>query len=298
MPEKPKFKASKKKVIPVSERKFGIELEMIGDDDDIVAAVRAAGAQCENEGYHHVARRHWKVVTDSSLCYEGYELVSPILSGEAGTDEIVQVCRSLTRAGMKIKRTCGYHVHHDAAQLDLAEWKAFFKRWVVFESLIDLMLPRSRRSNGACKSVRRVVEGHARYTTQTRQPRNVNIINGAVCLADLMNEIERCSDLRAISEVVNDGGDRYHKVNLQSFWRYQTVEIRCHSGTIDPDKVVNWIVLTQALIEDSVLRPYLHLRHTGETLDSLFQCLPATTHRKAVADFYRHRIAQLNGQCP
>ena len=43
---------------------------------------------------------------------------------------------------------------------------------------------------------------------------------------------------------------RYHNVNLHCFWdRHGTVEIRCHGGTIDPDKVLLWVALHQKIVD-------------------------------------------------
>jgi hypothetical protein len=46
------------------------------------------------------------------------------------------------------------------------------------------------------------------------------------------------------------GGDnRYAFVNLQSYNRHQTIEIRGHNGTTDAVKVVNWIRILKAIME-------------------------------------------------
>ncbi len=43
-------------------------------------------------------------------------------------------------------------------------------------------------------------------------------------------------------------GSRYCFVNLHSYRKYQTLEIRGHSGTIDPTKIINWIKLIRILM--------------------------------------------------
>jgi len=43
------------------------------------------------------------------------------------------------------------------------------------------------------------------------------------------------------------GGDRYHK--LYAATPYNTVEFRHHSGTIDPDKILNWVHLTSKIMD-------------------------------------------------
>ena len=44
---------------------------------------------------------------------------------------------------------------------------------------------------------------------------------------------------------------RYRKMNLQSFSKYGTVEIRQHQGTLNWLKIVNWMIFTQALVTRS-----------------------------------------------
>jgi hypothetical protein len=39
------------------------------------------------------------------------------------------------------------------------------------------------------------------------------------------------------------GGDRYYAFNVQSWFKYGTVEIRLHHGTVNRDKIVNWALL-------------------------------------------------------
>lgn len=42
-------------------------------------------------------------------------------------------------------------------------------------------------------------------------------------------------------------GERYYAVNLTAFRKYKTIEIRLHSGTINAEKITNWIQLLKLL---------------------------------------------------
>jgi hypothetical protein len=46
-------------------------------------------------------------------------------------------------------------------------------------------------------------------------------------------------------------GGRYNKVNLCAFLRHGTIEFRQHSGTMNVDKVINWIVFCVNFVETS-----------------------------------------------
>ena len=68
-------------------RKFGIEMEIVGiDRQTALRALRAISISVQNEDYNHNTRGHWKLVSDSSV-HGGFEVVSPVLHGEAGLEE-------------------------------------------------------------------------------------------------------------------------------------------------------------------------------------------------------------------
>lgn len=98
-------------------RRFGVEVEAYNCTRERLARELAdAGIEVAVEGYNHTTRSHWKLVTDGSL--EGnntFELVSPILVGEAGLKELEKVCWVLELCDVKVNESCGLHVHIDAA---------------------------------------------------------------------------------------------------------------------------------------------------------------------------------------
>ena len=105
-----------------NERTFGVEVEFFLDRsrrrgahaDEVAQAVRNQGIECYVEGYNHMTRPHWKIVTDVSVSYEGLEIVSPILKGQEGLEELEKVLKGLSEVGAKVNRTCGIHVHNEA----------------------------------------------------------------------------------------------------------------------------------------------------------------------------------------
>jgi len=52
------------------------------------------------------------------------------------------------------------------------------------------------------------------------------------------------------SEIRHHGNDkRYCWVNLHSIFYRGTLEIRSHSGTVNPSKIINWIMIHQRALE-------------------------------------------------
>ncbi len=194
------------------DRKFGIELEIVGiNREAALRALHAVGINVQAEAYNHTTRGHWKFVSDASV-RDGFEVVSPVLRGEAGIEEAMTVAEALSDAGATANRTCGFHVHFDASDLSAANVKTIVHRYADHEAEIDAFMPPSRRgaANQFCAPV-------SRFLTH------------------------RFDEARTMDELVAAQPGRYFKVNLQSYRRHGTLEFRQHSGTVNANKVANWV---------------------------------------------------------
>jgi hypothetical protein len=196
---------------------FGIEIEMYNVDSSIVAyQLTSAGIPCNVEGYNHTTRGHWKIVGDGSISGQGAcELVSPVLNGADGLAQIDRVCMVLEANNAKVNRSCGLHVHHDANGFTADSLKKVIKTYARIEKMVDGFMPVSRR-------------GSRSYYAKS------------VIGIDYDRHIE---------DGGTEGGSRYYKVNCQSFYRHGTVEFRQHSGTVDADKIKNWVLFTALVVE-------------------------------------------------
>jgi hypothetical protein len=213
----------------VTNRKFGIEIEFVGVTRDAVAcALRAAGIEAYVEGYNHTTRPYWKIVTDGSLQYRGQrrtpyagELVSPVLQGAEGLEQLKTVCEVLTALpNCTVNRSCGLHVHLDCQRMTVGEIAKVFERYAKYESQLDLVMPRSRRGNSRwCDSIAGREESIKRCDSKTRQ--------GAAL-------------------------GRFYKVNLTNVSTRGAIEFRQHSGTTDFHKIANWLVFLQQFVEKSI----------------------------------------------
>jgi hypothetical protein len=194
-------------------RRFGVEIEAYNCDRNRLAQeLREAGIEVAVEEYNHETKNHWKLVTDGSLTgNESFELVSPILEGEAGLQELQKVCWVLDFCDARVNDSCGLHVHMDAADFTIETWQNLVITYRRLESTIDSFMPNSRRHNMYCQSLKDFSE----------------------------QRIRRTQNLMQLREVFH--GDRYHKLNLEAYACHRTVEFRQHSGTIDFIKMENWI---------------------------------------------------------
>lgn len=139
-------------------KKYGVEIEMwnIANIHRLAADLSSSGILTRVEGYNHTTRSHWKIVSDVSIRRAGScELVSPVLEGEAGLNQIKTVCEVLDRHNAKVAITCGLHVHHDARDLDAEKIKKVVKIYKRIEKRVDEFMPKSRRAgrNRYCGTV-------------------------------------------------------------------------------------------------------------------------------------------------
>jgi hypothetical protein len=169
-------------------------------------------------------------VTDASVLSQelpgcGLELVSPILKGQEGMEQLKKVCQAMKMAGARINKTCGLHVHHDAQDFETAEFKNLIKIYIRFESVIDSLVSKSRRENNNryCRGLSHI---------------NIKDVTKATEYFQLYNLLE----------------SRYRKLNIFSYATHGTVEFRQHQGTIEYEKIANWVKLTQAMVERAAAR--------------------------------------------
>ena len=240
-------------------RRFGIEIEAYNVDTLVLKqALKQAGINIEVEGYNHTTRNHWKIVSDSSIQGQrSFEIVSPILEGESGINEIDIVCQVLEQTGAKVNKSCGLHIHFDAEGLSLDTWKRIYKNYAKLENTIDGFMPDSRRgnTNRFCKGFK-------------------NIQN-------FSNKINNASSLRAISEIFNN--DRYYKINPTSYSRHNTCEFRQHAGTMDYRKITRWIKFLHNLCEFSI-----NFEVSDTTLNGLTKF-----NQAAISEYYKFRTQKL-----
>lgn len=195
-------------------RNFGVEIEAYNCTMDRLAReLQAAGIRVAVEHYNHTDHQdHWKLVTDASLSGRNtFELVSPILHGEDGINELEKVCWVLELCDVKVNDSCGLHIHMDAQDFTMQTWKNLAISYKRLETVIDGFMPRSRRNNRYCLPLRDITE------TSILQARTV-------------------TDLRRAFN-----NNRYHKVNIEAYTRHSTVEFRQHGGTTNFTKMSAWI---------------------------------------------------------
>jgi len=225
----------------VPSQTFGIELEATGLGRDgrriefsrslaqrILDALRAAGLPAASEPLDEHSNACagkdnsvWNCEPDPSC---GWEVTSRILRGREGFAEIVDACRVLeaefAAIGLRVDHpTVGTHVHLGWMK-DLEALKQLMILGAYFEpALLSLVAP-SRARNRYVRSVR----------------------NRARKLMSLRT-------MEAWEAYFANHRRKYLAVNPSHlFAGYSSVEIRHHSGTIEPGKILGWVSLWMRLL--------------------------------------------------
>jgi len=234
-------------------RTFGVEFEGHGVRmSTLVRKLRDAGINAGESYYSNRDTSFWRVKPDGSLRGDSpFEIVSPILQGEAGLAEMKLVLDTALAAGAKVNITCGFHVHWGVGDWDLPNFRNLAARYVKFERAIDSVMPKSRRQNNQyyCQGW---LNGDAENKTTT---------------ANMWKTWMNCTTIRKMANKLGSG--RYHKLNLNAFWSHQTVEFRQHSGTFEYEKAEAWVRVTGAMVEQATNRDRLQNWTTG-TEDNKF----------------------------
>jgi hypothetical protein len=204
---------------------FGVEIEFrrptdrggyLLDVQVIAQAVRDAGIECHAEDYNHHTRPHWKIVYDGS---SDQELVSPILSGEDGLEQVRKVMEVLRNLECRVTRSEGMHVHVGARGFSPVQIARLAAAYTANSSLFDAVVSRTRRSGGS----------GARWCNHLSD-REVSRITSAAVGGDILRI------------------DRYRSVNLYAYHQHGTVEFRQHQGTLNGTKATAWVRLLLAFV--------------------------------------------------
>jgi hypothetical protein len=236
-----------------TERTFGVELEFQLPAGMTLAGLgqavrRSTRIECRPERYSHATPTTWKLVTDGSVGDGGGEMVSPILKGEAGIAEAVRIADAMKAAGCTVDVKCGLHVHVFVGDLSLDQLRKLAVNFVHAETAFDAIMPPSRRKdlNQYILSNRTAFGGGYENASINKA---ITAYSAATSIPALVTAVSSCKQ----PGDRNAYNNRYRKLNLVSYDRQKTVEFRQHGGTVESEKVANWIRLCVAFVERSMV---------------------------------------------
>lgn len=239
--------------VPFSAPLLGIELE-----------IAQGGTKSANEV---AAKYKVGVVPDGSVS-SGCEFRLPPAQGKLLEDMVVDLTRELRRGGAQITLRCGLHVHIDCREKTAEQIYNLTYLWAVLEPTLYAMMPPSRRgidcpSSWFCQPIgpRFYAMNVARLTTgwsakaELPTAKLAYIMTGqpGMTLDTSWNVRSRAGDLPLNSAAWRE--HRYLSLNLSSLRKHKTVEVRLHSGTLLPSKILPWANLLSSIANTAFANP-------------------------------------------
>lgn len=193
-----------------NELTFGIEFETTVPRGVLTVGSYTRGQQVPFLPQGWVAKYDASIVATGHR--QGCEIVSPILKGTDGLEQVLTVLRALNERGFKVNSSCGLHIHVGGFNRD-AETVARITSIVSnFEKAIFAATGTKKRERGRwCGSIQR----HG----------NANVA------------------------IASSRSFRYHVLNLTKLDSFGTVEFRAFGGSLNATKVTGYIRMCLGLVE-------------------------------------------------
>lgn len=156
----------------------------------------------------------------------GYEYRCSPANGDELYKMVDGLSEELNKKGYKVNKSCGLHVHIET-EPEVELLKKLYCFYSKFEGLFFAMLPKSRQDNDYCQKFKEL----DKYSYKD-----------VLGVKDLRGFKSLFYETKSFYPTKTHGNKkRYSWVNFHSVFFRGTLEIRAHSGTINAEKIKNWI---------------------------------------------------------
>jgi len=182
-------------------------------------------------------KNNWRIVHDGSISPSGEDDVGRefVTRGGLSGDELYMSINNmtsiLTREDWYVNKSCGLHVHIDARDLRARQLAYILAVAKLCEPVIYKMMPPSRGNTRWAKRIPMSIEKILRIHDEE----------------DFIDAWYRSHGTSPSMEKYNDS--RYCGVNMHSRVIHGSIEFRHHSGTLNPEKIINWIEICQSIVK-------------------------------------------------
>lgn len=218
---------------------------------------RFVGIECEVENYTIDGTRETlcsliSCKEDGSLRNFGREIVTIPVKGKDIVSAIDEMLELFSESATKVECSprCGLHVHIDMRDCTTAQLNKVLALFCIMEGGLFKYCGANRDTNPYCV------------------PLNNNLIS-MPCYKDLFDDNStRVSD--AISRSV-----KYTSLNLLPLFRYGTIEVRMHEGTIDKEEILEWVNMLLCLVDYGIT----FKGSAQDIVDSVCNSFPELVHK-------------------
>lgn len=202
------------------------------------------------------------ISTDGSLTNKGVELQIPPSSLNKLEEIIKETCDALQEHKFKGTKSAGLHIHVDARDIRKNHKKItqIIKTYYSIEDMLFSMLPPSRWASTFCK---RLAQDYL-YSNFRKEDEDVQ-----------KKWYKETDDHNCKSRAIRKyDSSRYYGLNIHSLFFRGTIELRYHSGTVNPVKIQQWIQLNLLIIDwiinnynEKTIQKFFELETGHEKLD-------------------------------
>ena len=240
-----------------SPRKFGVEFEMVPDKKVHKTMLLMAKL---HEKTSDLIPDAWGNGLDGSLSDRdnGVEVQTAPMMLKIGEDTIKKFCKDMSNLGWITDRSCGIHVHLDAADIKSSPElvRRLFLLYFVMDYTILAMVSLERRSNIYCAPLD-ATKARNLLRWQNRQYDKgfaiEKIISSQPTRKDFLEMFYKKSMDQMPSELANHYNEaRYHGINFHPLYSsFGTVEVRYLEGTFDYDTILKWTAFHQHIVDSA-----------------------------------------------
>ena len=243
-------------------RRFGFEFECLTNTvtrpqlQAAVLTVPGQAATVSNYGREN-NNSQWVVKTDSSC---GWEVASRVMSSAADLRTGTDVVSAMQRAGAKVDRRCGFHVHVEVADFTKDQVATMIQWWVKFERFITDVLDPSRKHNNYCEQASCNFTGNMAYSTADTL--NCNCGRGALNTAIINWHSEPNSGYRRVEFRIAQGTNNF--VDVKNWVRFLLTFVEFAKTAQRPENVNHLlpqeVLETLGLLTDGVSNGMVEMR--------------------------------------
>lgn len=182
--------------------------------------------------YNDLRKYGFNQLSDGSLDNGGVEFSSNAFNGDLFLNKVNAFCKELNNRKYKVNQSCGMHVHIKIIKTT-DYLKKIFLFYSKFEDYFFNMLPQSRQNNHYCYRINMI------YDAINKDFFNIDK------MLDFEKKLYECQNYRRIRQLEEEkyNNKRYCWINFHSIFYRGTLEIRNHNGTIDANKINNWVLI-------------------------------------------------------